>query len=196
MSPQAQPPIDGRTARKHEAMRRVQAAAIEAFERRGYEAVTVEEVARAAGVGVASAFRNFGTKEQLVLWDEYDPVLFERLARHLAEGESPADALLAALLDALPAIYAKDRTRILRRADLVAKTPALAAAARLNVHLLREGLEALLKKPVPAPLARAVTAACLASTLEVAVEEWRRLRGRTPLEAVLRQAFRDLRALE
>lgn len=188
-------PQDLRSRKKFAAMRRVQDAAVRLFERHGYDAVTVEQVAREAEVGVASVFRNFGTKEALVLWDEYDPALFEAIARRLATKQPPLDAVLGALIEQLSDVYARDKKRILRRADLTMKTPALAAAARLNVHQLREGLSALLKPRVSERLRRELLAGALASTLEVTVEEWRRLRARTTLETLLEHSFAMLREL-
>lgn len=171
-------------------MRRVQQVALDAFEAKGWAAVTVEDVAREAGVGVASVFRNFGTKEGLVLWDEYDPALFEHVDRRLASGAAPAKALLDGVLDALAAVYRRDKHRILRRAELIAATPELAAASHLGVRELRNGLDSLLAKHGNRDrLARAVLAATLAGTLEVAVDEWRRRKGRVALETVLREAF-------
>ncbi len=171
-------------------MRRVQQVALDAFETKGWAAVTVEDVARAAGVGVASVFRNFGTKEGLVLWDEYDPGLFAEIDRLLAAGKAPRAAVLGGVLAGLPAVYARDKARILRRADLIAATPQLVAAGHQGVRALRDGLEELLAKHRRgARLERAVTAATLAATLEVAVEEWRRRRARVPLEKVLKEAF-------
>lgn len=188
-------PADGRTRRRLEAMRRAQTEAIALFRARGYERVTVEEVAQAANLGVASLFRNFGTKENLVLWDEYDPMLFASLAQQLEGGASPARAIEAAVTAALGEVYARDRQRILTRADLVARTPVLAAAARGNVHLLRDGLEQVLRPAVKNPLERALMAAAFTATLEVAVEAWRRARGRVRLSVVLQRAFRALRRL-
>lgn len=176
-------------------MRRVQDVAVELFERHGYDEVTVEQIAREAEVGVASVFRNFGSKEALVLWDEYDPALFETISRRLSAKQAPLDAVLGALTEQLGEIYTRDKKRILRRADLTMETPSLAAAARLNVHQLREGLSALLKARITDRLQRELLAGALASTLEVSVEEWRRLRARTPLETLLRRSFALLRKL-
>jgi AcrR family transcriptional regulator len=186
------PVRDGRKERRIAAMRRVQQVALDAFEAKGWAGVTVDDVARAAGVGVASVFRNFGTKEGLVLWDEYDPELFAHVERHLAAGAPPRRAMLHAVVDALADVYARDKARILRRADLIMATPELAAASHLGVRALRDALDQLLAKHgFGRRLERAVTAATLAATLEVGVEEWRRRRGRVSLEKVLREAFAD-----
>lgn len=65
--------------RKLEAMSRIQRVALDLFEEHGYRAVTVERIAGVAGVSPSSVYRYFGTKEQLVLYDEYDLQLFETI---------------------------------------------------------------------------------------------------------------------
>ena len=187
MIPQANP-VDGRVQRRLESMRRAQDAALQLFEKRGFDAVTVEDVARAADQGVASLFRNFGTKEALVLWDEYDPLLFESVSKHLAT-KSPLEALSAGVREALGSIYEHDRKRVLRRADLMATTPALMLASRANLHPLREGLSAVLASKVKDPLERELLGAVFGATLEVAVEHWRKEKGRRPLNTILQRAF-------
>jgi AcrR family transcriptional regulator len=179
---------DGRTRKKLEAMRRVQDAAIALFEARGFDAVTVEEVAREADVGVASVFRNFGSKEQLVLWDEYDPLLFDALAKKLAD-KRPLAAIEAALVESLGTLYARDRKRVLRRADLIAQSAALQQAARAGIQALREGLVGVLATKLRDPFERELVAAVFATALEVAVERWRVERARRPLASHLKRAF-------
>lgn len=191
--------LDLRTRKKLKAMTHVQDVAIGLFKKRGYDAVTVEDVAKAADVGVASIFRNFGTKEALVLWDEYDPALLQAIARHLeaqpAKRKRPLEAVVLAVVEEVAAVYETERTRILSRADLIAKTPALMNAARLGTHALREGLERVLEPHVFGRLHRDLLAAVIASTLEVAVEEWRRSRARVALDGILRSAFDTLERL-
>lgn len=180
---------DGRVLRRLEAMRRAQDAALDLFEARGFDAVTVDDVARAAGVGVASLFRNFGTKENLVLWDEYDPLFFEAVAAHL-KTKSPLEAMSAGVRDALGSVYEKDRRRVLRRTELMAKTPALRLAGLANLHLLREGLSQVLAPKVKDPLERELLCAVFGATLEVSVERWRKERARRTLAVILREAFK------
>lgn len=172
-------------------MLRVQDEAMALFEREGFAAVTMEDVARAAEVGVASVYRYFGTKEGLVLWDEYDPRLLEAVAEKLTV-RPPLRAISDALAEQVGAVYARDKARILRRADLIAATPALTAAARLGTHALREGFARVLAAHVSERLRREVIAAAVVSTLEVAVEEWRRRRGKVSLARVLESAFAAL----
>jgi AcrR family transcriptional regulator len=185
---------DLRSRRKKAAMLRVQDVAIGLFEKKGFEAVTIEDVARAADVGAASVYRWFTTKEGLVLWDDYDPALFDALRAQLAIRDA-IPAVVRALTEQLGAFYEHDKRRILRRADLISRSPALANAARLSVHLLREGLVKVLGAKVKDRLHRELLAAVIAATLETAAEEWRRQRARVPLERLLRTAFQTLERL-
>lgn len=62
-------------SRARDTRERLQSAAMELFTQRGFDAVTVEEIAQAAGVSHMTFFRYFPTKESVVLDDPYDPVL-------------------------------------------------------------------------------------------------------------------------
>jgi AcrR family transcriptional regulator len=52
----------------------IEAAAIELFERHGYAATTVEQIARHAGVSQATFFRHFGSKEEVLFVNEQGAV--------------------------------------------------------------------------------------------------------------------------
>jgi len=54
---------------------RLQEEALRLFLARGFDAVTVEEVARAADVSHMTFFRHFPTKEAVILDDPYDPII-------------------------------------------------------------------------------------------------------------------------
>jgi AcrR family transcriptional regulator len=177
-------------------MRRVQEAALELFDERGYDEVTIEQIAARADVGPATVYRNFGTKERIVLWDEYDPELFAAI-----EARLPGTAVRRAVLDAVAAeldrVYAADSKRILRRARLIRRHPALVAASAADLAAMRRALAALLlaRRAAKHALEADVVAGAIVGTLEAAIEHWVQGRGKTPLRQVLRRAFDCLDAL-
>jgi AcrR family transcriptional regulator len=76
-------------------------AALELFERNGYEATTVAEIAATAEVGTRTFFNYFPTKEDL-LFPEHDVRVRATVAAIADRGqdETPAEILLRALRDA------------------------------------------------------------------------------------------------
>ena len=55
----------------------IQEVALRLFERQGYEATTIEQIAEAAEVSPSTFFRYFGSKEDVVVYDALDPILIE-----------------------------------------------------------------------------------------------------------------------
>ena len=70
-----------REMRKARTQRAIQEHAMRLFAGRGYDATTVADVAAAAEVSSMTVFRYFPAKEDLVMADEYDPVIVERIRR-------------------------------------------------------------------------------------------------------------------
>src|SRR5260370_12593609 len=60
-------------------MRTIQERALDLFDERGFDAVTIEEIAAAAEVSPSSVYRYFGTKEGLLVADEFDSMSQEAL---------------------------------------------------------------------------------------------------------------------
>jgi len=177
-------------------MARIQAAALDLFAAHGFAAVSIEAVAAAAGVGPATIYRNFGVKERLVLWDEYDPMLLEALAAALAETDV-LTAVQQALTRSLADIYRDERERILRRARLVRATPALTIAAAADQQQLRAALAGLLRSSRHArdELAAQVFAGAIAAAIEAGLDRWLDGDGHEPLARCFRMALARLRTL-
>lgn len=84
-----------RESNKREMRQRISDVATELFFARGYEAVTLDEIAAAAGVSKMTIFNYFSRKEELVL-DREDDLLLRPLRdalRDRPKGESPIAAL-------------------------------------------------------------------------------------------------------
>jgi AcrR family transcriptional regulator len=80
----------------------IQEVALRLFERQGYEATTVEQIAEAAEVSPSTFFRYFPTKEDVALYDALDP-LFIAAFRAQPAGLSPLGAMRAAMDQVLAA---------------------------------------------------------------------------------------------
>lgn len=92
-----------RERKRREVRERISHTATMLFAERGFDAVPVEEVARAAGVSKATVFNHFECKEDLLL--DRSPQMIEHVKRCL-EGV-PKDKVLAALRDALLELVAR-----------------------------------------------------------------------------------------
>lgn len=112
---------------------RLQRVALELFESRGFDEVTVEEVARAAGVSHMTFYRHFPTKESVVLDDPFDPAIGEAVARQ--DPTSPTVTRVAAgILQAWDTTAAPHEDEVRARLRLAAGHPGLRARAWENNH--------------------------------------------------------------
>ncbi|MGM0353808.1 TetR family transcriptional regulator [Streptomyces sp. ECR3] len=157
--------------------RDVSETAIALFLERGFDAVSVAEVAAAAEISKPTLFRYFPTKEDLVLHrfadHETEPA---RVVAARAEGTSPVAALRARFLDGLdrrdPVTGLNDAPAVLDFHRLLYGTPAL--AARLHGYLERS--EAALASALGGGLdARLAAAQIIAVQRVLALENWRRM---------------------
>ena len=94
-------PRPGLRARKKAAtMHHVQQIALDLFTRDGFDSVSIEQIADASEVSPSTIYRYFGTKEGLVIHDEYEDRLLDALRRSLDQGGdfwASADSALAAI---------------------------------------------------------------------------------------------------
>jgi AcrR family transcriptional regulator len=175
-------------------MRHVQLRALELFERNGFDSVTVDDVANAALVSAPTIYRHFLTKEGLVLWDEYDPLLLQSLAEHL-RSLTLGDAIREAIVRPLDRVYATEASRILRRVSLVEGNTGLRAAVAASLRGLRsEMARVFVESGACRDLLEAdVIAGATTTALEVATEHWARAGGNRPLRRLVERSLRLLR---
>jgi AcrR family transcriptional regulator len=64
-----------RERKKAKTRRTIQEHALRLFAEQGYEATTVDQIAEAAEISPSTFFRYFATKEDVVIEDDYDPLL-------------------------------------------------------------------------------------------------------------------------
>jgi AcrR family transcriptional regulator len=133
--------VDGglRQVKKARTRQRLVEVAVTLFEDRGFDEVTVEEIADAALVSPRTFYRYFGSKEG-VLSDEQDrrlDLLRGAIAAHPA-GEPPLAALRAGVLALARRTEVDDVELSRRRMRLVESTPSLGVHRRADLQPLWE----------------------------------------------------------
>ncbi len=185
--------LDARARRRRRFRHDAQAAALDLFTERGYEAVTMAEIAERLDVSERTLFRYFPSKESLL--DPTHEQLVERLAGELAARPTSESAFVA-VREALRAVGDEmdhDRASFVARMSLVEASPALQA------HLLRRQseLEDAIAEVVAARTGLAdvddlrprLFAAAAVAALRVAVQRWVASESDDELLTALEQAL-------
>jgi AcrR family transcriptional regulator len=185
-----------RARKKAETRRALQQQALRMFLSKGYEATTVEEIAAAAGVSHMTFFRYFPRKEDVVLADEYDALIFELIATRPA-GEPAMEKIRHALKEGLSRVYAADRDALLVRTRLILSTPALRARLweqqAATERLIARALSGHPGQDRDDLRLRVITSACRAA-VTTAVAMWAERDGSPELPDLIDQALAALRS--
>jgi AcrR family transcriptional regulator len=103
----------------------IQREAMRLIGKQGYDQTTVEQIAAAVEISPSTFFNYFPSKEDVVLYDAYDPVIFSLMSERPA-GEA-LSVSIRTVLDAMGSIFERDREIILARGRLWFEVPALRA---------------------------------------------------------------------
>ncbi|MFD0001895.1 TetR/AcrR family transcriptional regulator [Streptomyces sp. NPDC127178] len=90
----------------------------------GYDATTIEQIAERAEVSPSTVFRYFPTKEDIVLTDEYDPILLDELRRRPAD-EPWMESLRYVMKLAIAAATDEEPEAVRLRSHLLVQVPAV-----------------------------------------------------------------------
>ncbi|MEU6041593.1 TetR family transcriptional regulator [Actinomadura sp. NPDC047616] len=115
-----------RERKKLRTRRSIQNHALRLFAEQGYEATTVEQIAAAAEVSPSTFFRYFPSKEDVVVTDEYDPIMAE-LFRAQPPELPVVEALRTTYREVFRHMWAEDMDAIVTRVRLMTEVPALRA---------------------------------------------------------------------
>ncbi len=116
-----------RERKKAQTRATIQACALRLFREQGYDGTTIEQIIAAADISETTFFRYFPTKEDVVLGDDYDPLLIEAFRaqpQHLA----PVPALRAAFAATFAGLTEQQRAEQKERITLTFTVPRLRAA--------------------------------------------------------------------
>ncbi|MET9523626.1 TetR/AcrR family transcriptional regulator [Streptomyces coeruleorubidus] len=143
VTPAEQPPLGLRERKKIKTRKAIRAATYALIEQQGYDATTIEQIADRAEVSPSTVFRYFPTKEDIVITDEWDPVILAEL-RARPDDESWADVLRHVMRTALDLSLAEEPEVTRLRSRLGVEVPAVRARMMESMaatgRLLREAL--------------------------------------------------------
>jgi AcrR family transcriptional regulator len=188
-----EPPRSLRERRRIRTRRTIQAQALRLFTEKGFQATTIEDIAAAAEMAPRTFFRYFPTKEEVVFWSEYPPMLAGFVAAR-PDDESALEALHHGIVESLAAIWDQDeeRERMLERLRLAFRTPALHPRMRQQQASWATAVAEILADRLgerPDVLEVRAVAAAVAAAVWVAAEEWQAQDGRAELGALIDQAL-------
>ena len=127
MATQDERPRPGLRERKKASTRAaIQRHALRLIREQGYEATTISQIAESADISESTFFRYFPTKEDLVRWDEYDPLIVAAIRAQPA-GAGPIAALRGAFRDVLSPLSSEERADLRQRIALMLEIPPLRA---------------------------------------------------------------------
>jgi AcrR family transcriptional regulator len=188
-------PTQPRSARSYDLRERkrtrtrlmIQTEALRLFTEKGYAQTTVEEIADAAAISPRTFFRYFPTKEDVVLWDEYDPQVGELLAAR-PDDEPVVESFRAIIRETLSGLLGRDPDRLLTRVRLLSSEPDLRARFAEEQHAGIELLVPLLAQkqgPRADNLRVRVIASSLTAAVSVALDLWQKGDGKGDLVALV-----------
>jgi AcrR family transcriptional regulator len=166
MSPTNSPGL--RDRKKQKTRWSIQEHALRLFQEQGYDQTTVDQIAAAAEISPSTFFRYFKTKEDVILQDEYDP-LMERLFAAAPPDLPLIPALRHALRQALAGFDEAERRKMEQRVDLMMAVPALRMRLVDNmigsIDVIASGAAARTGRPADDFGLRAFAGACIGALL-------------------------------
>ena len=174
---------------------RLEQAAMDLFIERGFEQVTVAEIAGRAGLTERTFFRYFADKREVLFWgqDALRELLVDAVAG--APGSvAPIDAVAAAL-EAASAGLQERREYSRQRQAVIAANPELQERELIKLASLSAALaDALRRRGVTEPAASLAAEAGIA-VFRIAIERWQNDTGQRDLPQLMRESLDALKAM-
>ena len=194
MTQKSAAPVEGlRERHRKRTAAELEEAALALFCERGFDAVTIDDIAAAADVSRRTFFRYYASKEDVILSDH--PKRLDELEAALARrptDEPPLAALRHAILS-LAGTMEEQREHMLRRFRLVTTTPSLEARSLCLQRNWETAVTAMLAARMGVDPAKdlrpGVVAATTMSAMRVATINWLAGGGERDLAAILAAAL-------
>jgi len=188
--PRAERSFDLRERKRTRTRLMIQSEALRLFAERGYAGTTVEEIADAAAISPRTFFRYFPSKEDVVMWDEYDPLALELLDARPAD-EPLAESFRAITRESLGGLLRNDPERLLSRIRLAVTVPELRARfldeQTQGIEQIARFLTGKRRTPIDDMTLQVVGSALLAA-VAVALDRWQKDDGKSDLLSLLDRA--------
>jgi AcrR family transcriptional regulator len=184
-----------RERKKQKTREAIQREATRLFQKQGYEETTIEQIAAAVEISPSTFFNYFRTKEDVVLYDAYDPMVLTLFQSR--PSDEPLSESVRIVLDLLAPTLERDREIIRARSKLLLETPELRARLWSEVERAQGFFGVLLAERTGRDANdfefRVVAIALVAAMMEAATE-WVRQDGRVPMGDLIKKALDAIRA--
>jgi len=179
-----------RERKKQKTRESIQRTALRLFEKQGYEETTIEQIAAAVEISPSTFFNYFPTKEDVVLYDAYDPMAIRMFLDR--PKDEPLNVGLRKVLQSLAAAFERDERMVLARGRFFLEVPELRArmwdeVERTQLLVVEMLAERSGRRPDDFELL--VTARVVIAALLEASKEWMRSNGRTGLVELTNRAL-------
>ncbi len=168
----------------------IQREAMRLFQKQGYDETTIEQISAAVEISASTFFNYFPTKEDVVLFDRYDPMVVSMmLSRPTNE---PLSVVVRQALEGLAGVFERDRDMILARAKLAVEVPALRARFFEEIERDQDLFSGIIGGRTgrdPADFELRVLGMVLISAVYEASREWVRRGGQGSLVEPINQAL-------
>ena len=174
---------------------RLEQAALELFTERGFEQVTVTEIAQRAGLTQRTFFRHFADKREVLFWGQ--GALQELLVSTVAgapESAAPMDAVAAAL-EAAGAVLQERREFARQRQAVINADAGLQERELIKLASLASDLAGALRRRGVSDPAASLTAEAGIAVFKIAFERWVSGTGQPDLPQLIRESLGELRAV-
>jgi AcrR family transcriptional regulator len=168
----------------------IQREAMRLFGQQGYEQTTVEQIAAAVDISPSTFFNYFPSKEDVVLYDAYDPVIIPLLSERPAS--EPPSVAIRRVLEAMAGVFERDRDIILARGRLWFEVPALRARIWEELERAQVLMSALIAQRSGRPAddfeVRVIVMVVVTAAME-AMREWLLRDGKGSFTELVNQAL-------
>jgi AcrR family transcriptional regulator len=179
-----------RERKKQKTKASIQREALRLFKKRGYDETTIEDIAEAAEISPSTFFNYFPTKEDVVIYDDYDPQVAAELTAHV-QGESLAQSVKR-VIGMLGGVFESDREEIYERAKLSVEVPELRARIWEELERARDLFAGILAARTGRDRSdfqiRVISMALVAGAFEASLE-WVRLGGEGSMLDIFERAM-------